>query len=347
MDWSKTDISATIDFNAQGRQIGDLRVPWSGNEQPLGYLPVPVAVLNNGTGPTLLLAGGTHGDEYEGPALLLRLLHAFDPVHLQGRIIMFPALNAPAVAARSRCSPLDGGNLNRAFPGDKRGGPTGMIAQFVEEVVLPECDAAIDIHSGGIAGVFAPLAMVYLGAGSADEKSLALAEAFNAPYTWAAGFTEQGTFNAAARRKDVPMIATELGGGGNVNPHMVQLAADGLLRVMHYLGMLDGSVDVPGPGHATLDINVNMDGKLYATTEGLFVPAVIPEQPVKQGEAAGVIYSVAEPERAPSKYHFVEDGIVLSVANRGMVSRGELLVMTGVPHGNQPIPAALSIHKLK
>ena len=329
MDWSKTKISATVDFNGQGRQVGDLRVPWSDNEQPLGYHPVPVAVLSNGTGPTLLLAGGTHGDEYEGPAVLMRLLHSLDPAHLQGRIIMFPALNAAAVTAGTRCSPLDDGNLNRAFPGDGSGGPTSMIARFIEDAVLPECDAAIDFHSGGNASVFAPLAMVYLGADSADEKSLALVEAFNAPYTWAAGFAEQGTFNAAARRKDVPMIATELGGGGNVNPHLVQLAADGLLRVMHCLDMLDGSVDVPDPGNATVDVNVDMDGKLYATTEGLFVPAVIPEQAVKQGETAGVIYSVTGPERAPSNYHFAEDGIVLSVVNRGMVSRGELLVMTG------------------
>ena len=28
--------------------------------------------------------GGTRGDEYEGPALLLQLLHSFDPARLQG-----------------------------------------------------------------------------------------------------------------------------------------------------------------------------------------------------------------------------------------------------------------------
>ena len=100
MDWTKTNISTTIDFNAEGRQIGDLRLPWSGNEQPLGYYPVPVAVIKNGTGPTLLLAGGTHGDEYEGPAALMQLLHSFNPDQLQGRLLIFPALNTPAVTAR-------------------------------------------------------------------------------------------------------------------------------------------------------------------------------------------------------------------------------------------------------
>lgn len=329
MDWTKTNISATIDFDAQGRQIGDLRLPWSGNEQPLGYHPVPVAVMKNGDGPTLLLAGGTHGDEYEGPALLMQLLHSITPDQLQGRLIIFPALNAPAVTAGARCSPLDDGNLNRAFPGDGSGGPTAMIARFIEDVVLPECNAAIDFHSGGNAYVFAPLAMVYLGARTADKRSLGLAEAFNAPYTWAAEFTEQTTFNAAAIRKDVPMFATELGGGGNVDPHMVQLARDGLFRVMHSLGMLDDSVGIPAAGNASVNVEVGRSGKLHATAEGLFLPAVTLEQPVKSGDAAGMLYSVTEPERAPSAVRFIENGIVLSLVSRGMVTRGDLLVMTG------------------
>ena len=334
MDWTKTDISATIDFNAQGRQIGDLRLPWSGNEQPLGYHPIPVAVIKNGTGPTLLLAGGTHGDEYEGPALLMQLLHSLNPDQLQGRLIIFPALNAPAVTARTRCSPLDNGNLNRAFPGNRTGGPTGMIARFIEDVVLAESDAAIDFHSGGNAYAFAPLAMVYLGAKTADKTSLALAGAFNAPYTWSAGFAEQSTFNAAAIRKDVPMFATELGGGGNVNPHMVQLTWDGLLRVMHCLNMLDHSVEIPTPGDKSLYVDVGTNGKICSDGQGLFVPRVSLGQPVKSGETAGMIYSVMEPEREPVKVCFIEDGIVLAVINRGMVSRGELLVMVGVPQGN-------------
>ncbi len=329
MDWTKTNLTSTIDFDAEGRQVGDLRLPYSDNEQPLGYYPIPVAVLKKRKGPTLLLTGGVHGDEYEGPAALMQLLHSFNLDHLHGRIIIFPALNPSAVVAHARCSPLDDGNLNRAFPGNKKGEPTGMIAQFMEEVVLPQCDAAIDFHSGGKACVFAPLAMVYLGARTADEKSLALAEVFNAPYIWSAEFAEQATFNAAAVRQDVPMFATESGGGGGVNPQMVQLVAGGLLRVMHYLGMLDDSVKIPAAGNVAVPIGVGMNGKIYSNRQGLFVPAVKPEQSVKSGEAAGMMYSVIEPEREPSTFCFIEDGIVLSVINRGMVERGELLVMTG------------------
>ena len=67
MDWSLTRISTDLDFERDGRQIGDLRLPFSDDSQPLGYHPIPVAVLRNGEGPSLLLLGGTHGDEFEGP----------------------------------------------------------------------------------------------------------------------------------------------------------------------------------------------------------------------------------------------------------------------------------------
>ena len=77
-----------------------------------------------------------------------------------------------------------------------------------------------------------------------------------------------------------------------------------------------------------------MNGKIYSDGQGLFVPAASPGQPVKSGDVAGMLYSVMEPEREPVKVCFIEDGVVLTVIDRGMVSRGELLAMAGVPRGN-------------
>ena len=34
---------------------------------------IPVTVVKRGEGPTALLTGGNHGDEYEGPVALLKL----------------------------------------------------------------------------------------------------------------------------------------------------------------------------------------------------------------------------------------------------------------------------------
>ena len=329
MDWSKTEISTAIDFTAESKQIGVLRLPHSSNEQPLGYYPIPVAVFRRKTGPTLLLSGGTHGDEYEGPAVLMGLLHHFDLDLLQGRIIVLPALNMPAVMAGTRCSPLDNGNLNRCFDQAPTGGPTAMIAKFVEEILLPECDAVIDFHSGGSYSVYAPLSLVYLGSKKADRQSLAMAQAFGATYLWSGKFDEKHTFNAAALRRNVPMFATELGGGGNVNPAMVELAHDGLFRVMKYLGLLNNKVTVSAVEKPPVHVESVPEGKVHADRPGLFSLNVKPGQHVGQGDRLGTLYSVVEPERRPIRIFSPVEGIVLSVVNRGTVERGELLVTMG------------------
>ena len=155
-DWSYTRITTTVDMETPGKRIGNLRLKYSDNRYPLGYIPVPIGVVVGSKGPTVLLIAGVHGDEFEGPVALLDLLHRVEPGDVHGRIIVLPALNAPALRASSRVSPLDGANLNRAFPGDKDGGPTAMLAHFVEQILLPGCDAVLDLHSGGKAAYFTP-----------------------------------------------------------------------------------------------------------------------------------------------------------------------------------------------
>src|SRR5690606_5421300 len=119
-----TLVTSTVDFAAPGKQDGGLRVPHSVTRRAYGVIPVPVAVLNNGEGPQILLTGGTHGDEYEGQVVLTRLIRQLRAEDIRGRLIVIPALNTPAAIAGTRVSPLDEGNLNRAFPGDPNGGPT-------------------------------------------------------------------------------------------------------------------------------------------------------------------------------------------------------------------------------
>jgi predicted deacylase len=59
-----------------------------------------------------------------------------------------------------RTSPLDEGNLNRSFPGDPYGGPTAQIADYIESVLLPQCDFVFDFHSGGSSLTYVPSALI-------------------------------------------------------------------------------------------------------------------------------------------------------------------------------------------
>jgi N-alpha-acetyl-L-2,4-diaminobutyrate deacetylase len=142
-------VRATVDFEKPGKQTGFIQVPLSVHDDAWGVIPIPIAVISNGRGPTVILEGGNHGDEYEGPIALGELIRALDPGAVSGRLIFIPAINLPAVVAAYRTSPLDDLNFNRAFPGNPLGSPTQQIVAYVNDVLFPMADAFLDLHSGG------------------------------------------------------------------------------------------------------------------------------------------------------------------------------------------------------
>ena len=156
---SRTRIYSEVDFTKDGKQSAFLRLPHSVHRSAYGWLPMPITCIQNGKGPTVLLVSGNHGDEYEGQVTLMKLTRRLQADDVKGRIIILSAANYPAAMAGTRTSPIDQGNLNRTFPGNPDGGPTAMIAHFIESVLLPMADVAIDLHSGGSSLMYIPSAL--------------------------------------------------------------------------------------------------------------------------------------------------------------------------------------------
>lgn len=320
-------LQTTINLDLPGKQAGDVMLKWSDNTVPLGYHPIPILSLRGSDGPAVLILGGTHGDEFEGPAAILRLAEKLDPSLLSGQIILMPALNAPALAQSSRVSPLDGQNLNRSFPGDPDGGPTAMIAHFVETALMPEVDAVIDLHSGGKASVFAPCALASRCAdANLTEANIDLANAFGLPSIWMLGeHNDNRSVNAAAARAGIPMIAAELGGGGNVTPEVVDAAERGLLRCIAHLGLLNETHAAPTPPRR-VEVTSPLDS-LYAPADGLFDRRISAGEEVQEGDLAGYLRFPDDPGRPSLDLIFPNRGFVLAHGNRGMVRRGDLLAL--------------------
>ena len=93
---SDNPITATVDFQKDGVQHGFLKLPHSTDASAWGSIMIPITVAGRGTGPTLLVTGGNHGDEYEGPIALFDLATRIDADDLTGRVIIVPAMNYPA-----------------------------------------------------------------------------------------------------------------------------------------------------------------------------------------------------------------------------------------------------------
>lgn len=144
-------VGTDMDFESTGKRTGFIELDHSDNRLAFSAIRLPVGVIKGGAGPTVLLCAGNHGDEYEGQVILHRLMQTLTLQEVSGRLILLPALNLPAVLSGTRVSPLDGGNMNRAFPGAADEGPTRAIAGFVNRHLIGKADAILDFHSGGTA----------------------------------------------------------------------------------------------------------------------------------------------------------------------------------------------------
>src|SRR5262245_38956354 len=98
-------VTATVDFDKDGVQHGFLKLPYSRDDSAWGAVMMPVTVVRNGEGPTALLTGANHGDEYEGPIALMELAAGLQAAQVIGRVIIVPAMNYPAFRAGTRTSP--------------------------------------------------------------------------------------------------------------------------------------------------------------------------------------------------------------------------------------------------
>lgn len=320
-----SSIAAEVDFDAEGKQMGFLRVPHSVHQSAYGWLPVPVTVLKNGTGPTLVISAGVHGDEYEGQIAVANLARALDASEIQGRLILLPMVNAPAAEAGLRVSPLDQGNLNRLYPGDAKGGPSAMIAHYHEEVILALADYAVDLHSGG-SSLYYPATLLRGPAHSPEEEvglSL-LTQAFDLPYAWV--FTGGGGKNStaatamgAANRKGVINVMAELGGGGYVSPDVLRQTERGLRRILSALGMLPAYVPEPTQGTRML----HAKGVIYAYEAGVFEPLKEIGDDVCDAEPVGLIHQLETPGKAPETVVSTHSGIVLARRSMAKVRRGD------------------------
>ena len=323
---TQSRLALTLDLSLEGRQTGDLMLRWSDNSNPLGYHPIPIISIKGGDGPTVLITGGTHGDEYEGPAAIMRLAQSLHPDTLAGQVILIPALNAPALYASARVSPLDGQNLNRAFPGDADGGPTAMIAHFIETELLPKCDALIDLHSGGKASFFQPCALAtHTNDKDLYQANMALARAFGLPLIWRLGsHNDNRSVNAAGERAGIATIATELGGGGGVDPGITDATELGLRRCLAHIGMLPEASE---PAQARV-IELNADTpSIFAPSRGVFDRFVSAGTELQAGDRVGTFHFIEEPERPSIPVIAQSSGYVLAHTCRGLVQRGDLLIL--------------------
>jgi predicted deacylase len=315
---------ATIDLDAPGKHVGFVMIPHSPDDDAWGATRVPIAVIANGNGPTVIVEGGNHGDEYEGPIVIAEMIRDLDPPAIQGRLILMPAQNVHAVMAGKRTSPVDGLNMNRTFPGDPRGSITQQITAYLCDEVFPRGDAFLDLHSGGSSLVMIPSAIIEPtdDAGLA-RRNKAAALAFGAPMTVViANLGDPRTATAAACRAGLVTVGTETSGGGGVSPAALAICRRGVRNVLAHLGVLPATAAEPGSGDGRLHELPGSRAYVFATVDGIFEPFHELGRAVRTGEPAGRIHCTWDPVRAPETLTYAADGILYGRRQPGRVKPG-------------------------
>lgn len=329
----------TVDFDRPGKQVGFLMIPHSPHDDAWGVTRVPLAVIANGRGPTVILEGGNHGDEHEGPITIGELIRELDPAEVQGRLILMPANNVHAVIEARRTSPVDGHNFNRTFPGDPRGTITQQIAAFVTDHVLPLGDAFLDLHSGGSSLEILPSAIIEP-AEDADlrRRNAAAARAFDAPLTVViSNLGDPRTATAAAVRAGLVTVGTEMAGGGRVSIDALAICRRGVRNVLAHLGVIAAKPGAPRRGDGMILELPGTKAYVFATVDGVFEPFHENGTRIAAGQPAGRIHCTWDPARAPEVLHYATDGIVYGRRQPGRVRPGNCCVVVAAPYSGPPV----------
>ena len=327
MTAKRSRLGCSIDLNGRGKQLGYLTLNWSDDRHGGGPILIPIAVISGGPGKTAVIAGGTHGDEYEGQLIARRIIAETDPAKVTGRIIVLPAHNFLAVSEAARCAGVDNVNLNRAFPGDADGGPTMMLAHYVESVVLPLCDVAMDIHSGGKRGEYLPVGYLrQAGDAAFMKRKIEATTAFGAPMTVVVGKTaDDRSMSAACDRANVPMISSELGGQGAISLGPYRIGYAGVRGVLAHYGILAAPPEGVPEKRTRFMLIPDRSYSAMATIDGLFMPAVVLGDQVAPGDLAGTIHSLGDLTAPAVDIRFQKPGTVVARRAATLVRRGEFM----------------------
>lgn len=287
------------------------------------YLPtgakmeIPVYVFRSKKkGPSVLFMAGMHGDETNGIEIMRNLIREkyFEKLD-RGSVIAIPIVNVVSFLNRSRELP-DGRDLNRCFPGTKRGSLGSRIAYDITKKILPVIDFGVDFHTGGAEINNYPQIRCFF----ENEKSFELAKSFGAPFILNSSYRDKSLRQEAAR-KGKAILVYEAGESNRFNTIGINEGINGCLRLLKNLKMLD--VSTPRPQSITLNgskwIRARISGMFRTTKKfGTYV------------EKDQVIGTVSSPYADLEKQLIAPtDGFLIGINNKPVVNEGDALIHIG------------------
>jgi len=283
--------------------------------------------LGDGAGPRVLATACVHGDEVTSTAALWYAAERLADARLGGSVTLIPCANQLAMRASTREIPLEGADLNRAFPGR----PDGTLAERLAAALvtlLGEHDALIDVHTAGWATPF--VLLDHIADAALRGRVVRWAGASGLPVVGEMPAEQSDlkgldrSWSAWAVRLGKPAVTIELSGFHTLESETARRGAEAVLAM---LAAAPQAVGGQGTQAGAVEIEWRR-AEIHAGSGGLFEALRRPGERVAAGERLGVVRSMLgearETATAPA------DGLILALNPISAVHVGSWLATIAV-----------------
>ena len=322
-------IEYDINLDAPGKRVSTLRLVHSDNTNAYSIIPIPIAVIVNGNGPTVLLAAGNHGNEYEGLSNSSR--------------VGARAIDGRRTRAADRFAVPKHAGRTRRYVGFSFGQRQfeSCVSRYANRwsnrsdsrlsgrTLLPLCDAGIDIHTGGNMGTFVPLVFLCeCKDRDVFKRSAELAAAFAAPWTYlVTGVADQGGFDPCAQNQGVAFISTELGGGWRLGGETLDIGRRGVRNMLAHLGVIQSTeTQAVRPGQLRYVSDSGPNGTLVSSAAGFLETHFEPSSSIKAGDTVATIHPIENGFEPPTLLSAPREGVIVSQRTTAHIRHGDIVM---------------------
>jgi len=277
-------------------------------------LAMPVHVVcGRRHGPTLFVSAAIHGDELNGVEIIRRLLKRKALSSIRGTLLAVPIVNVHGFLDQSRYLP-DRRDLNRSFPGSRKGSVAARIAHTFMHEIVDKADFGIDLHTGAINRSNLPQVRGNLD----DAATLQLAKAFGAPVIINSN-ARDGSLRQCAADKGLPMLIYEAGEALRFDELAIRAGLRGTINAMRHIGMLPLSKRARPVSPVVADST----SWVRAPESGIVIPKVELGSRVAAGQTLAVIGDPVSEEEELVIAPF--DGIIIGHSKLPLAHEGDAL----------------------
>ncbi|WP_320033416.1 succinylglutamate desuccinylase/aspartoacylase family protein [Halarcobacter sp.] len=275
-------------------------------------LPIKI-IRGKRNGPTVFISAAIHGDELNGVEIIRRFKKLNILKRVKGTIILIPIVNIYGVMTLSRYMP-DRRDLNRSFPGTKKGSLASRVAKTFFDEIVTKCDLGIDLHTASIHKSNLP----QIRANINDEFTFKLAKAFEAPVILHSELRD-GSLREAAQENNIPVLLYEAGEALRFDETSIRIGVKGIVNVLRELEMIPKTPIK----RKRLPIITKSSQWIRATESGILRTIKRLGETVHEDEIIAYIDDTLDDESFEIKAQF--DGVIIGKSEIPLVQEGDAI----------------------